>query len=343
MNEPSNFIEINGRKYDANTGQVIGAPIKVVRPSVGVMDSVMARPGHKKPLAKTINIQESRVSRSENTKHRKPEKSKILMRPAVQKPKIVLAKKDQEEQKRPTLNPVNHQRRLKRAESIPQSTKITKFNQTVNNLIKKTVDHVPVVENSSIQEKLHQEVHIPEPIKQNIDQFEQAVANATSHLEEYIEERSPKRFKKVSFAVVSLSAVLLCGFVAYNAIPLVKVKVAGNKAGFNASLPSYSPAGYGLNNNIDYSSGQVSLAYSSRTDDKGYTINQQPSNWNSETLLNNYVAPISKDFETLDVNGKKVYTYKDSGVTWVDGGVWYNLEGNAALTTDQIKSIVNGL
>lgn len=355
MSQPKNYIEINGRKYHSQTGQLIDAepvtqPVQLspeAKASIS-MDGVIRRPqaqAQHHPVKPKKQHNTDNVARS--VKHVQPkhvQKSTTLMRPYVQKPdhKVNANKHAPKQQNKiPDIQRIPHDR-LERAEQIKQSPHIRRFHALDKKPeILKRQEHVPVVHQKNVGQ--HEQHNIQETIHQSVDQFEEAIHDATAHLETYVDEHKPKSYRKLAFATVSLSVIVLCGFVIYQSVPNVKVQMASNKAGFSADLPSYSPAGYGLNSDIQANSGEVTLAYNSRTDSKGYEVIQKPSNWNSQSLINNFLLAERKSYQTYENNGKTIYIYENTNATWIDGGIWYRVVGDASLTSDQLLRIANGL
>jgi len=285
------------------------------------------------------------VQRSVKHTLKATQKSTTLMRPAVKKPEHKADSQAHHANKPAHTPPIaKHvpEERLRRAGEVTRSPHIKRFNSAAHRpAVVKRQEPVHVVHQRPAASR--EENVIQETIHESADQFEQVIHEATAHLETYVEEKTSRKFRKLAFATASLSVILLCSFVVYQAVPAVKVKIAGSKAGFSADLPNYSPAGYGLEGNIAASSGEVTLAYSSRNDDKGYKVQQQPSNWNSQSLVSNFLLAENKSYQTYENNGKTVYIYDQTNATWVDGGIWYKIEGDASLTSDQLLRIANGL
>ena len=142
--------------------------------------------------------------------------------------------------------------------------------------------------------------------------------------------------RTINLAAGSLAAVLLVGFVAYQNVPNLSMRVATARAGVEGSLPGYRPSGFGLAGPIAYQQGQITLSYKSNSDERKFEVSQRASQWNSETLLENYVASGQKNYQTFQDGGKTIYIYDDDNATWVDGGVWYQIVGNSALSSDQL-------
>jgi hypothetical protein len=121
------------------------------------------------------------------------------------------------------------------------------------------------------------------------------------------------------------------------------MKVAAARAGFSASMPGYSPSGFAFKGPVQYSAGQVVVSFKSNTDDRNFKLTQQTSSWSSDSLLNNYVAAGGKEYQTYQDRGRTIYIYDGSNATWVNGGVWYQIEGNADLSSDQLVRIASSL
>jgi hypothetical protein len=108
-------------------------------------------------------------------------------------------------------------------------------------------------------------------------------------------------------------------------------------------MPRYTPSGFKVENPIQYQKGLVSVKYTSASDDRSYHITQQQSDWNSESLLKEFVEQQGKVSQTLQLKGKTIYIYDGNNATWVDGGIWYQVESEDALNNDQLLKIVNSL
>jgi len=295
-----------------------------------------------------------RLSKSANrsvhhAKHRQVQKSKILMRTSVHTPKstdsaVMIASED-------SLVLPDQQARLERAKKVAKSPVITRFPavyQTANEFSQPS--HV-VVEPSPVDNKT---LAINQPAKklesshvkpktQQESVFEKAMVNSNSHQGKphKIHHRTPKikRRRNLKLATGILSALLLTGFILYQNVPNFSMRIASNKAGFDASLPAYSPSGYSMSGPVVYSPGKVTVNFSSNTDDRNYTISQQVSNWNSQALVDNYLSSVNSDYQSYQEKGKTIYIYDNGSATWVSGGVWYNLQGGTELNTNQLLKI----
>jgi hypothetical protein len=345
-------IELNGKRYDAITGKIISdsqAISTITKPVVplssGALDGFSRRP--QADPSNTHNFSSHLPKRSTkikpNPSSRSLEKSKTLMRPAVKKPVI---KNDIQSQKRVRLEKpqaINHARAA-RAVSAPKSPMISRFLPANSGIVKKTA-HLQV---ATPAQEIHSSIaHAETSITKHIQSLENAVHNSTSHLEQEVVEkvslakRYSRRHKLASIAAASCAFLLLVGFFGYQNKAIVEMRVAAARSGVSANLPGYKPAGYGIVGSVKSEPGTVSVSFKSRTDDRSFNITQKASNWNSSALLANSVAKGKDPYQTYQNNGRTVYIYNNSNATWVDGGVWYKVEGNANLTSDQLLRLAN--
>lgn len=151
-----------------------------------------------------------------------------------------------------------------------------------------------------------------------------------------------KRLKSSSLVAASLAVMILGGYLSYINMPNVSVRVAAAQSGVNAEYPNYIPSGYRFDGPVAYSDGQVHLSFAANGGKLQYSITQQKSQWDSQALLDNYVASKSRDYSINDSGGLTIYTY-DNGAAWVNRGVLYTIDGDAPLRTDQILRIAQSM
>jgi hypothetical protein len=181
------------------------------------------------------------------------------------------------------------------------------------------------------------------------DLFEQALAEATSHEEPAPDEsvsqsvkRKGSRARKVMTVLASLSVfVVLCGFVAYQNRQQIQLQMASAKAGFAASLPLYMPQGY-QTSKMTYTSGSVAASFQA-PGKKPFLIVQKKSNWDSQTLLDSFVAISNQDYRGFQSNGRTVYVIGKGQATWVNGGIWYQIKEANDLNDEQLVKIATSM
>lgn len=176
--------------------------------------------------------------------------------------------------------------------------------------------------------------------------FENALANAISHEQPRPHESGAKKLRrgaKKRSKLLSISAavavfVLLAGFIAYQSRANIQLQLASAKAGFHVSTPLYKPSGFSLGK-LSYSPGAASLAYTNSSTNQSFRVVQKESNWDSQTLLDNYVATAGNGYKGFQSNGRTVYVYGDGNATWVNGGIWYQIHTDSGLNSEQLVKI----
>ena len=174
--------------------------------------------------------------------------------------------------------------------------------------------------------------------------FENALASASSHEQpapkeshsKKVRRGAKKRSKLLGVAAAVATFLLLAGFIAYQNKASIELQLASAKAGFHVTTPLYKPGGFALGK-LTYSPGMASVAY--HNGDKSFNVTQKQSNWDSQTLLDNYVATASNGYKGFQSNGRTVYVYGDNNATWVNGGIWYQLHADKSLDSDQLVKI----
>ena len=139
------------------------------------------------------------------------------------------------------------------------------------------------------------------------------------------------------------AVLLFMSFLAYQRVPQIAVKVAARNAGFDAKVPSNIPSGYAYKSPVSASKDSLTIEYKSNTDKRTFQITQKPSNWTSESLLSNYLIEGKKQYQAYYNKGMTVFIYDNNNATWVDKGVWFTLDANGSLSSDQILSIASSI
>lgn len=346
----SNTIVINGKHYDAKTGRLLESSHKTKPPT--------AQPVAKKngPSIDGFSRKPSKPVASHSF-HSKAEKSKTLMRTAVKKPvhhKVHSSTShtpSSHKATKPQAHVAVQHERIARATNVPKSTLISRFGSTSGpsaTVLETKVAHVPVAPAPPVQQHAPVAKHRPGAA----NPFHSAIENAVSH-----HQGSPRKPTKrqrvakalritprtVSFGSFIIAGMMLGGFFVYQNIPNLAMRVAATRSGVTAKLPGYKPAGFAMNGPIKYSTGQITVSYRSTTDNRAFQVTQRNSEWNNETLLEKFVSAERRAFQTYQDRGKTIYIYDDNNATWVNDGVWYQVEGKSSLNSDQLLRIANSL
>src|SRR5665811_2332995 len=104
-------------------------------------------------------------------------------------------------------------------------------------------------------------------------------------------------------------------YITYLNIPNMAMRVAASRAGFEASMPGYNPNGFKFSGPIAYSPGQITIQFSSNTDEREYNITERQTAWDSQGLLDNFVKDetgSASAHSTFRERGLTVYVYDGS-------------------------------
>lgn len=351
MSKRHNVIEVNGKRYDALTGRMLDGPAPAPRTG-NVMDGIAKHPA--KPQA--LHRSPAPIQTAHKV-HQNPEKSKTLMRSAVQKPTAVKRSivmdgiqkpAPQKSVKHPLVQPGIH--RTKRAAEIPKSRLISKFSADVPHPVTPKVDVLPV--QAPPEDEPHAQDALFQTLHHAVSPFQHALEHATSHNQpkakklrahHKIARKMGVKPRVISTGAAALSVLLITGFVAYQNVPNLAMRVAAAKSGVHGGLPAYKPSGFSVKGPIQFTSGQITISYRSNSDDRAFSVVQRASGWNSDALLKNYVAVDNRAYQTYQDEDKTIFIYDGGDATWVDNGVWYQIEGKKALSSDQLLRMAQSL
>lgn len=341
VGDTKNTIEMNGKRYDVITGKVVGTS----KVSTKTVDGFVRR----KPK-KTME----RHSKQAASIHTKPQHAKTLMRGGLKKP----SKKPSPD----TINPGHGTtlvvtsasstpsldiKRFARAKKIPKSNLISRFSNKFQTVVQEpptTTAHKPAkTEQSSkatsSKQRLQQSLY---KAMTEAKSHEQSPHKPTKKKRRLAERLSISQ-RALNIGLFLIAFVLLGGFLAYQNIPNLSMRLASARSGVHGSLPGYKPSGFGLNGPIYYQPGQITLSYKSHSDERKFNIVQRNSQWNNATLLEKYVAANNRAYVTYPAEGKTVYIYDGSSASWIDQGVWYEVQGTSDLSKDQLINLANSL
>jgi hypothetical protein len=295
--------------------------------------------------------------------HHAPKKSQTLMRSAVAKPEPSVRRKTkvtshthalvaQPEIKivKKLAHPKVDPRRAQRSALVSQSELIHRFSNTELSVPKPALPAPAAVKPVYASTPVAHAVATPLAGASSMDVFERALQRANSHLELPVDNRQ-KRVKRrksgvskrvFGASVSALAVVLLAGFIAFQNQANLTIHYASNKAGFAANLPAYKPAGYSVGK-FTYSPGQVGVTYANNASGQSFSMVQKQSSWDSQALRDDYVATQSQSYKTIESAGRTIYTYGNNSATWVNGGVWYQVDTAGSLTTEEIVNLATSM
>lgn len=153
---------------------------------------------------------------------------------------------------------------------------------------------------------------------------------------------APQRNNATSAIAAAVAILVMGGYIWTQNAPKLALHTASNKAGFEASLPTYIPSNYASHRSVESAPGKVSLTFSSPGSNT-LSITQEKSPWDPKSLLDNFVAKQSNNYLAVTGQGLVIYIYNNDVATWVNRGIWYSIHGNDQLNREQILKIAYGL
>lgn len=349
VGKTKNTIEINGQRYDATTGEPLGESVRAAAtPAKAMHDSAKHTPtrhlaAHQPAKSAATKIHDVARQPAQHTKAHQPNGSKTLMRHAVTKPGTPLkrhtkahgpsevAAKPAAELRLSQSVHQTHPRRLKQAKQTQQSDLISHFQSVAA--------HPGMIIQPTAPTATPQAT-TPGKASTTADLLERALQHASGHQETAHHDRRKQR--RTGLAVAGVLAVLVIGVGVSQNLNNMRLHLASAKAGFDASLPEYQPAGFSVGK-FNYSPGEVATSFQSNSNDTSYTLIQQPSEFDSKGLLENVVKPADPNYQVVQDSGRTIYLYSQRTVTWISGGVWYQIQDHDSLSDSQLVKIASSL
>ena len=335
-----NVIEINGRRYDAATGRPVKSSVKQ---SVRHIEGIAKAP---------TRAEIRRAQRAAKEVHQTTKKSVTLNRAATAKPAVPkqvqaapIGEMRTPARAREQLSERVSEQRQQRAATTNKSAAIAKFAQNsapapvapVAPVVPKIEETRPALTTQQVPQQTTKEQLIAEQLAKADDQ------HTTEKPKRSLKAFLKRRPKLVTTLATGASTLLVIAYVTYLNIPNMALRVAASRAGFEANMPGYRPNGFAFGGPISYSPGQITIGFQSNTDDRQFQITERETNWDSQSLLENYVKPETELYSTFQERGLTVYIYDGSSAAWVNGGIWYTIEGESLLSSEQLLKIATSL
>jgi hypothetical protein len=367
VHKTNNIIKINGQHYDATTGALVTSAVpgseSVAARSPKPITVTEARPEPVKPSA----VRPAARQPGKQPAGRGPKPSRTLMRRAVHKPGPSLKRRVKAQGHTDTLaeTPLgliksSHSvqqldaKRLQHASQVAKSHFVRHFSPPEA----KTGGQVPAAPASQPDTAAAKVLARPaaptaqpagqaRPAKHSpttADLLSRAIEQATSHQQPPPAQPAGRGRAKRNVAIGAAIGlpVLVLGLIVTQNLSSVRLQTASAKAGFSASLPDYHPAGFSLGQ-LNYSAGVVAAQFHSNSDNRGYTITQKQSLWDSADLRDNFVATSDPGYQTVQAGGRTIYLYGQGEATWVNNGIWYVIQGNGSLSEHQLVELASSL
>ncbi len=292
--------------------------------------------------AKTASAKRAKAKPAKRT----VQKSKTLHRKVVKKPAA-------DEAKTPKVSKASSyhpNERLERAKSTEKHPAVSRHHSVKTKVEPKVVPikpkhHAAHAAPAPVQSPSAYKPKAPKASAPSV--MEKQVEKATAH-NSHTRETTPKKGLLHKLATpagllpVFVTTMAIAGFLVYQNIPSISMRVAANRAGFNARLPE-SPIGFGVDGPVVVDGGRVSVRFRSNTDTRNATLHQQPSNLDTDSLRLGFLEQNDIEYQTYSRNGSTIFIYGDSQATWLNQGVWFTLEGESRLSPAQILDLASSI
>jgi len=185
----------------------------------------------------------------------------------------------------------------------------------------------------------------PSANKSSKDLKEEAIAEAINKAS--VKPKKPKKFLKRNaryFNIFSISFVLLIlvGYLTYLYMPSISVRIASAQAGIDATFPEYQPGGYSIDGPVTYTNSEVTINFHANTGNSKFVIKQSRSSWDSSAVKLMVDKESNSETSETKESGLTIYTYENNAA-WVNGGILYEITGDAPLSGEQIRHIATSL
>lgn len=345
MSISSNIIHINGKRYDADSGQPLdhGLSEVLVEPAA----KQTAKPAVQLAAKQPVPTKSARKA-AKNARRHQPQTASTLMRASVRKPihepnglraqgSLKLAKPAAAAvTAKASVNRVDHQR-LRHASKVPQSKLVSRFSPVP--LTAYVPPSGPATEPIPRIAKT-----IDRPSQRQLSVFEAALLRADSH-----RQPPPKQVKNhrtariVSVSGAALLLIVLAGLVSWQNVGNLRLRLASAQAGFTAHLPGQRPAGFSLGA-VTAAPGKVAINFGSNSDQvRHYSITESASGWDNAALRDQYVTPADANYQTASSGSKTIFLYGNGNATWVSNGIWYVISSDGSLGNQQLVDLAGSL
>lgn len=337
-----NSSVIDGRRYDASTGQIIEALRSANTKTAKVIDGFVSRPA--KTPAERIQMKSVHV-------HGQLQKGRTLRRDGLKKPTG---------SHNGISKPSSHTKldTQLRARAARMHHRVSRF----GNPVRSTAAAQPTAVSGEYVKRPEAKAQaVPEPMPSMVTSvshqklerlLDEALARADAHKQalkyhaarHFWQKRwfnGPGRWLALGGVLVM---VLVALFVAWQKVPVLSMKVAGLKAHVSATVPAYKPDGFTMASPAHAEDNAVKVTYkSSAQPDQNYEVTQSTSSLTS-TSISQSVVPKGTSVQTSQVAGNTIYIYgPNNDAAWVNNGVLYKIKDNAGLSSDQVLKIAGGI
>ncbi len=328
-------IIINGKKYDATTGELLSAP------------------------KNNCSIKNKDISKIHNNLQR----SSTLNRKYVTVPKRQGVSLHQDEMISQFKRRHDYQEAILRAREAKETQQdrilISRFSNNskiISPILKEQIEEVDKIapfEEHLLAKKANEELRLKKAQKQEISNQEVKEFAISQAIEKSRKESKKSRGihrksffvrkKFISFSMGFAVAMFGIGYLTYVNLPDIASRITAFQSGMAVETPAYIASGYSPRGLAYFDGKNVNFEY--KKGDSNYKVQQSQSGWDSSALLQNYVTKKwSEDYSTTYSNGLTIYSNRRGESVWVNNGKLYKIEvsGNK-ISDEEIRKIATSL
>jgi hypothetical protein len=328
-------IIINGKKYDAITGELLSAP----KNNCSIKNKDISKIHNNLQRSSTLNRKYVTVPKRQGVSLHQDEMISQFKRRHDYQEAMLRAREAKETQQDRIL--------------ISRFSKNSKIISPISKEQIKEVEKIAPFEEHPLAKKANEELRAKKAQKQEISNQEVKEFAISQAIKKSREESKKSRGihrksffarkKFISFSMGFAVAIFGVGYLTYINLPDIASRITAFQSGMAVETPAYIANGYSPKGLAYFDGKNVNFEY--KKGDSNYKVQQSQSGWDSSALLQNYVTKKwSEDYSTTYSNGLTIYSNRRGESVWVNNGKLYKIEvsGNK-ISDEEIRKIATSL
>jgi hypothetical protein len=328
-------IIINGKKYDAITGELLSAP----KNNCSIKNKDISKIHNNLQRSNTLNRKYVTIPKRQGVSLHQDEMISQFKRRHDYQEAILRAREAKETQQDRIL--------------ISRFSKNSKIISPISKEQIKEVEKIAPFEEHPLAKKTNEELRAKKAQKQEISNQEVKEFAISQAIEKSREESKKSRGihrksffarkKFINFSMGFAVAIFGVGYLTYVNLPDIVSRITAFQSGMAVETPAYIASGYSPKGLAYFDGKNVNFEY--KKGDSNYKVQQSQSGWDSSALLQNYVTKKwSEDYSTTYSNGLTIYSNRRGESVWVNNGKLYKVEvsGNK-ISDEEIRKIATSL
>ena len=328
-------IIINGKKYDAITGELLSAP----KNNCSIKNKDISKIHNNLQRSSTLNRKYVTVPKRQGVSLHQDEMISQFKRRHDYQEAMLRAREAKETQQDRIL--------------ISRFSKNSKIISPISKEQIKEVEKIAPFEEHPLAKKANEELRAKKAQKQEISNQEVKEFAISQAIKKSREESKKSRGihrksffarkKFISFSMGFAVAIFGVGYLTYINLPDIASRITAFQSGMAVETPAYIASGYSPKGLAYFDGKNVNFEY--KKGDSNYKVQQSQSGWDSSALLQNYVIKRwSEDYSTTYSNGLTIYSNRRGESVWVNNGKLYKVEASGnKISDEEIRKIATSL